>query len=95
MARTGPNKPGHQYNFVDMTGRRVGRLIVLRRAANVNGNARWLCRCDCGAEVIEEGIKLRRASAQFKAGERNYPISCRACRTRKPGTVRRRVQGDD
>lgn len=36
----------------DLTGRRFGRLIVVRRVENTStGKARWLCRCDCGGET--------------------------------------------
>lgn len=37
--------------FLDLTGQRFGRLVVIRRAPTVSGrNTRWLCRCDCGVE---------------------------------------------
>jgi hypothetical protein len=78
------------YNFVDMTGRRCGQLVVVRRAASVNGNARWLCRCDCGSEVIMEGIRLRNESTRFRNGLRSYPLCCPACRPRRPGAVKRK-----
>jgi hypothetical protein len=42
--------------LIDRTGHRVGRLAVLSRAddqvtAGDKRYVRWLCRCDCGAEV--------------------------------------------
>jgi len=44
-------------NFIDLTGRRFGRLLVLSRAPDRRfrggGRARqWLCKCDCGAEHV-------------------------------------------
>lgn len=37
----------------DLTGRRFGRLVVLRRAENsIRGCARWVVSCDCGTEKI-------------------------------------------
>lgn len=52
--------------LIDLTGRRFGRLLVLRR----EGSRRyddgfkvvplWRCRCDCGMEVLVEGTNLRR-----------------------------------
>lgn len=39
-------------NVIDRVGERHGRLVVLRRAENVGRGARWLCRCDCGAEKV-------------------------------------------
>lgn len=45
----------------DLTGRRFGRLVVLRRAASDNGgNAQWTCRCDCGSDAIIRVNNLRR-----------------------------------
>ena len=42
-----------QYNFVDLTGKRFGRLTVIKRAENDKySTARWLCKCDCGGETI-------------------------------------------
>lgn len=38
--------------FVELTGRRFCRLVVLSRAENgPRGHRRWMCRCDCGAEI--------------------------------------------
>ena len=32
----------------DLTGRRFGRLKVIKRAANRGNHTAWRCRCDCG-----------------------------------------------
>ena len=32
----------------DLTGKRYGRLIVVKRGTNKNKKTRWLCKCDCG-----------------------------------------------
>lgn len=38
---------------LDLTGRRFGRLLVIRRAENdFKGRSKWVCRCDCGAMTI-------------------------------------------
>lgn len=47
-------------NFIDIQGQRFGRWTVLAFDQTVNGNARWLCRCDCGEEVVVEGQSLRK-----------------------------------
>ena len=48
-------------NFIDMTGRRFGRLVVLERAgSDAHGKPTWLCRCDCGRETTVDGTSLRR-----------------------------------
>lgn len=39
--------------FVDLTGQRFGRLIVVRRVgSDKSKHSRWLCKCDCGNEKI-------------------------------------------
>lgn len=52
---------------IDMTGKRVGRLVVLREAKEKytkNESAKWLCRCDCGNEKIISGTSLRAGATQ-------------------------------
>jgi len=41
-------------NFKDLTGKRFGRLIVIKRSYpnGKNWRAKWLCKCDCGNEII-------------------------------------------
>lgn len=56
----------------DLTGRRFGRLVVLRRHASPGANPRWDCLCDCGNEKAILGGGLR-------AG---YATSC-GCRQRE------------
>ncbi|MDE2442378.1 MAG: hypothetical protein KGP14_15280 [Betaproteobacteria bacterium] len=47
--------------FVDLSGTRFGRLTVVVRAENIQGNpnARWMCRCDCGGETVALGHNLK------------------------------------
>ena len=46
--------------LVDMTGMRVGRLVVLERAGVSNDRkATWRCQCDCGGEIVTVGKQLR------------------------------------
>lgn len=52
----------------DLTGRRFGRLLVLRRGENHVTNdyrvrSRWWCKCDCGNSVLTLGQNLTRAKA--------------------------------
>lgn len=43
-----------------MTGRRFGRLVVIKRSENAkSGKAKWLCKCDCGKVVITHSHLLR------------------------------------
>ena len=57
-------------NFVDLTGKRFDRLVVLERAGvATNGDALWLCRCDCGNTKIYRASNLK--------GGRNKSCGCK------------------
>lgn len=48
--------------FIDLTGMKYGRLTVLERAdipASTSKGARWLCRCDCGNNVVVRAGNLK------------------------------------
>jgi len=45
--------------FVDITGNRYARLVVIARAPNKNGRMRWLCKCDCGNTTEVRGEHLK------------------------------------
>lgn len=44
--------------LIDLTGQVFGRLTVLSRVP-ATGQARWLCRCECGSERSYLGYELR------------------------------------
>lgn len=44
------NRTRKENGGVDLTGRRVGHLEVLRMAGRNGRYIQWLCRCDCGTE---------------------------------------------
>ena len=47
-------------NFIDLTGQRFGKWMVLSRAPNNKRcQARWHCRCVCGKKRILQGADLR------------------------------------
>lgn len=51
------------WNFKDLTGKRFGRLLVVKFHASIltAGGKRltqWLCRCDCGSQKIVPGKHL-------------------------------------
>jgi len=51
--------------FIDLTGRKFGRLTVIERVVNDKwGNARWLCLCECGREVIIYSGALNNGATQ-------------------------------
>lgn len=46
--------------FIDLTGQRFGKLVVLERLANYKRKQTYYkCKCDCGNEVITNSSKLR------------------------------------
>lgn len=51
-------------SFIDLTGKKFGRLTVLNRAENGRTAnkpvVRWKCICECGNRLITEGNSLRR-----------------------------------
>jgi len=51
--------------LVDLTGKRFGRLVVIKRVVNNKwGQSRWLCLCDCGKKPIVSNTHLRTGSVQ-------------------------------
>lgn len=53
-------KTGKSHKFIDRTGQRSGRLVYLSFVGqNKHRQSQWLCRCDCGREVITTTPKTR------------------------------------
>jgi Zn finger protein HypA/HybF involved in hydrogenase expression len=71
-----------QRRSVDMSGQRVGLLLVERQASSVDGHARWMCLCECGARTIVDGVELRRQQKLERSGKRRHLYSCPECRSR-------------
>jgi len=46
-------------NFIDLTGRRFGRLKVIERNGTRNRQSLWRCICDCGRETLSLSNSLR------------------------------------
>lgn len=44
--------------LVDLTGRKINRLTVIKRDGSQNKKAVWLCKCDCGKEFRVLGASL-------------------------------------
>lgn len=50
---------------IDLTGQRFGRLVVIREDGRAKDRQiMWLCRCDCGGEVIVRSVYLRRGDTR-------------------------------
>lgn len=52
--------------FVNRTGQKFGRLLVLEKTdqRNPSGNIKWRCQCDCGSIVIVPGSCLQQGTTQ-------------------------------
>jgi len=54
-----------QSNTINRVGDRYGRLTVIKRHDPVrSGQTHWLCKCDCGNEVIVLGNNLHRGTTR-------------------------------
>lgn len=56
-------------NFIDLTNKRFGRLVVINRAEDYispKGKhfVRWLCKCDCGNTTTVRGDLLKRGKTE-------------------------------
>src|SRR5688572_29552695 len=50
---------------LDLTGRRFGRLTAIKDIGKTNqGVYNWLCRCDCGNEIVVRGTSLTYGSTK-------------------------------
>lgn len=50
--------------FIDLTGKKFGRLVVLRRSGYVNNHITWECKCQCGIIKIIDGSCLKNNSSK-------------------------------
>ena len=50
--------PGKGRPVVDRIGQRFGMLTVISFAGTADDHAQWLCRCDCGREIVRGGAPL-------------------------------------
>lgn len=51
--------------LIDLTGQKFGKLTVIKRVENNKDyGSKWLCKCDCGNEVIVFSNNIRRGNTQ-------------------------------
>jgi hypothetical protein len=57
------------YGPIDITGQRFGSLVAVERAPRPIGAVRrtawWLCKCDCGGDVVALGCNLRGGKTKY------------------------------
>ena len=58
--RYGTPTPVHQRKLLDLTGKRIGSLVVVKRLSGKS----WLCACDCGADSTVLTGDLMRGNVQ-------------------------------
>ena len=51
-------------SFIDMAGKRFGRLRVLRQEGKKSGHVAWRCICSCGNGKVISGLLLRRGDTR-------------------------------
>lgn len=50
--------------FIDISGRRFGKLTVIERSGSRGGKPLWKCQCDCGNVVFVVGYSLKNGSTK-------------------------------
>lgn len=44
---------------LDLTNQRFGSLTAIKKVESLGKYTRWLCKCDCGKEIIVKTVYLR------------------------------------
>lgn len=50
--------------FIDLTGQKFGKLVVVERYSNKGKEIRWVCKCECGNQSVVMGRNLRNGSTK-------------------------------
>ena len=52
--------------MIDLTGRRFGKLVVIKKADKKDRQKHlmWLCKCECGKEIIVVGYSLKNGNTK-------------------------------
>lgn len=87
-------KKGSPPNFIDLTGKRFGRLVVIKKIkGNKYGHSKYHCKCDCGNEPMVLASELKKQTYCIKCrshaitGGRTYTDTdkrCSRCKIWKP-----------
>lgn len=65
---------------IDLTGHRFGRLLVIREYGRADGGSvLWLCKCDCGAEVVVRSGDLRSGDTKSCGCLRRERVTTHGC----------------
>lgn len=72
---------GAHPGFVDLSDQELAGCVVLERAPNVKGCARWRVRAVCGHERVVVGLALRAAHREGRS------VRCEECSQKRPRNV--------
>lgn len=50
--------------FIDLSGKKFGRLTVIERVESKNKNTKWHCVCECGKHATVFGVDLKSGKTQ-------------------------------
>ena len=53
-----------QFRKIDITGERFGRLLVIMEAGHKGKQSLWLCKCDCGNNVLTDIYTLKKGKTK-------------------------------
>jgi len=62
---------------LNITGQKLGSLLVIRKASNAPRGGEWLCRCDCGREEIFPARRLPYTEGNLKRSD--VAKACSVC----------------
>ncbi len=92
-SRCSKNRRGKPANFIDITGQKFGRLLVIKQVkGNRYGHSKYECLCDCGNRpiILAAQIKKQTYCIKCKPGAENWEKKatdthkyCRRCKTFK------------
>lgn len=70
--------------FVDLQGKKYGKLTAVKRAENVKGRTRWVCRCDCGNETVVSAGNLTSGAVKSCGCLKKNPINAKHKQSKTP-----------
>lgn len=67
--------------LINMDGSKWGKLTVIARADNLNGQGAWVCLCECGERSVVRGHALRNGTIRSCGNHRPEPkaVYCGDC----------------
>jgi hypothetical protein len=74
-----------EFKKIDILGKKYGSLTVIKEGGrNSKGEIQWVCKCECGKEMIKNGMFLRHGTTMLHCGCKNIPKIKPIITKRKP-----------